>query len=167
MTQKILPLLLLGLLAACGAPKDNNSNASTTKDSTKTAPAPIPAVDTTTKIASSSNQPNDNAAAEADEELHLDLSKDGRYIGVFEEATVYAGSIDFAFKIGKTLKLLRIESQKYYDIEDGKKVAGFDLPADLIDPSEDLEGPPGANPKVIGKKYEILLKGGNISVKAL
>ena len=149
MKLRFLPLLLAALLAvAC---KSNPQSVADGKKNSST---------TATK-------PNDNAAAEADEDLYLDLEKDGRYVGSFAAATVYAGAIDFDFTIGKRTKLIRVSASDYYALEKGKKIPDFDIPSNFIDPAKDLEGPPGGNPALIGKTYEITVKGGKITVKAM
>jgi hypothetical protein len=155
---KILNFAALGLallLSACNsAPKDNtNPTANKTQiDSTKIA------ADTAAK-ANISDAPNDD--------LYLDLATPATYTGLFNDAIVYTGKTDFDFQIDGKTKLIPVAFEVYSQIEKGKKVAGFDLPKDLIDPSQDLEGLPGGNPKLIGKKYQITIAKDLISIKPL
>ena len=167
---KILNFAALGLalfLYACNsAPKDNTNttaNKESSSDSNKT-------VVDSSKI--SSTTATDTAAelnvtSEPNDDLYLDLATPATYTGVFNDAVVYTGKTDFDFQIDGKKKLIPVQFEVYSQIEKGKKVAGFDLPANLIDPSKDLEGLPGGNPKLIGKKYKITIAKDLISIKPL
>lgn len=111
--------------------------------------------DTNTKDTGSVNI--DNRLVDEEEIDPYDLPN-GTMIGIFEDAIFYAGATDFQFEIDGTSKLIRVANEVYMNIEAGKKVAGYDLPSDLLDQSEDLEGPPGGNPKWMGKKFEITIE---------
>jgi hypothetical protein len=156
---KILIFSTFGLAAlgfsfcfsACNsAPKDNTNSTANKESSTDTTPKVVAPI-----------------SNELDDELYLDLDKPATYTGVFTDAVVYAGKTDFDFLIDGKTKLIPITFEVYSQIEKGKKVAGYDLPKDLIDPSKDLEGVPGGNPKLIGKKYTISIAKDLISIKAL
>lgn len=92
---------------------------------------------------------------------------DGTVTGIFEDATVYAASTDFNFTINGTPKLIRVDNEEYFELATGNDIAGYDIPADLIDPSDDLEGVPGGNPKYIGKKFEITINDDLLKIKLL
>lgn len=71
---------------------------------------------------------------------------------IYQDCTVYAGSTVFLFKTmqGDTIQV-SILNKGMEDAETSAKV-----PENLVDNSKDLEGPPGANPKMVGKKFKII-----------
>lgn len=89
----------------------------------------------------------------------------GTFTGVYEDATMYAGSTDFKFIIDGVLKFIRVDNMTYFDLQDGKKVKGYELPTDLLDPSDEVEGPPGGNPVWVGKKFTIKKSEGQLSIQ--
>ncbi len=75
----------------------------------------------------------------------------------YVNATVYTGYTGYFFKDKKTGKEIQVQ-----DAHDPEMVK---VPNDLLEDSKDLEGLPGANPKLIGKKFIIhYLKGDRIVV---
>lgn len=75
----------------------------------------------------------------------------------YVSATVYTGYTGYFFKDKKNGKEIQVQ-----DAQDLEMVK---VPNDLLEDSKDLEGLPGANPKLIGKKYIIkYLKDGKIVV---
>jgi hypothetical protein len=162
--QKILIFAALWLAACTNAPK-NNESGSTAKDTTKTATDTTKVSSTTatdtTKMASTT------VPADSGDDLYLDLSKPATYTGTFIDAVVYTGKTDFDFEIDGKSKLIPISFEEYEQIKKGKKVAGYDIPANLIDPSKDLEGLPGGNPKCIGKKYTITVSKDLVLIKPM
>jgi hypothetical protein len=161
--QKILIFAAALWLTACTNAGKDTTNTVAAKDTAKTT------VDTTKVAATVVDSPKvaSNTNDELDDELYLDLSTPATYTGTFDDAVVYAGKTDFAFEINGKRKLIPITFEDYDKIENGKKVAGYDVPANLIDPSDDLEGVPGGNPKCIGKKYTISISKDLISIKPM
>ena len=72
-----------------------------------------------------------------------------KVIAIYQDCTVYTGYTGYFFKDKKTGK--KIQIQVVNDPEN--KVT---VPKDLIEDTKDLEGLPGANPKMVGKAFEIL-----------
>jgi hypothetical protein len=74
-------------------------------------------------------------------------------IAVYEDCAVYAGSTKFVFKPekGETIEVSVLnkgmEDEELYRIK---------MPDNLVDDSKDLEGLPGANPKMVGKKFKLI-----------
>lgn len=71
---------------------------------------------------------------------------------IYQDCTVYAGSTIFFFKTiqGDTIQVSILNK----GMEEAEKSAK--VPENLVDDSKDLEGVPGANPKMIGKKFKII-----------
>ena len=139
---------LIILLIACDETTNNDaSNQETVTDSVETTVVNNETEDTA--------PPSSEASVEEEEEEDMYATPEGTFTAIYEGATVYTGSTDFQFDVDGKLKLIRIGNDIYYRIEDGEQVEGYDVPGDLIDPSEDLEGVPGGNPKWMGKKFEI------------
>ena len=72
-------------------------------------------------------------------------------IAIYEDCTVYAGSTDYSFQDIKTktsfsVRILNIREKGIFSPK---------IPKNLIDPSKDLEGVPGANPAVVGKRFKL------------
>ncbi len=67
---------------------------------------------------------------------------------IYESATVYAGSTDYFFKnnMGEMVKF------RVSNMEENPKIK---LPVNLLEPNVE-EGPPGANPALVGKKMQII-----------
>lgn len=66
----------------------------------------------------------------------------------YQQATVYTGRTDYLFEdeIGG---MLMVEYSNFDEIPP------IELPENMLENDEELEGPPGANPELIGKKFKI------------
>jgi hypothetical protein len=80
--------------------------------------------------------------------------KDSKSIlAIYENATVYTSYTLYSFKDAKTGKKIEINStSEFVDAELAKKVV---VPKDLLEDPTKIEGLPGANPKLVGKKFNI------------
>jgi hypothetical protein len=84
----------------------------------------------------------------------------------YESCTVYAGSTKFFFKPtqGELIEVSTLNKgmadEELYRIK---------MPDNLVDDSKDLEGLPGANPKMVGKKFQLIYNDKNevIEIKPL
>ncbi len=78
----------------------------------------------------------------------------------FVNATVYAGSTDYSFKIGEEELTVRVSN-----IPD-EKDPGPKLPETLLE-SNPKEGPPGPNPEMVGKNFDLIYndKGDLLEIK--
>lgn len=72
---------------------------------------------------------------------------------IYENCTVYAGSTKYYFKPAEG-ELIEV-SVLNKGMED-EEIYRIKIPKNLIDDSKDLEGPPGPNPKMIGKKFKLI-----------
>ncbi len=71
----------------------------------------------------------------------------------YENCTVYTGKTDYLFKrIDNKQEITVVVSAPQF-VEKGTKVPS--LPKGLVDDSKNLEGLPGANPKMVGKPFVI------------
>lgn len=79
-------------------------------------------------------------------------SKQKEIEAIYQDCTVYAGSTIFFFKTtqGDTIQVSILNK----GMEGAEKSAK--VPENLVDDSKDLEGVPGANPKMVGKKFKII-----------
>lgn len=66
-------------------------------------------------------------------------------IATYQEATVYAARTDYAFE-NEIGELILIEGNVYDD-------TAIDIPDNMLDDDEEIEGPPGANPDLVGKRF--------------
>jgi hypothetical protein len=84
----------------------------------------------------------------------------------YESCTVYAGSTKFFFKPAQG-ELIEVSTLNK-GMEDEEKYR-IKMPNNLVDDSKDLEGLPGANPKMVGKKFKLIYndKDEVIEIKAL
>lgn len=137
---------LIFLLIAC----DETTNTDTTNQDAATEATVV-----NDEMSDTTPPPSEASVEEEEEEEDMYELPEGTFTAIYEDATVYTGSTDFQFDVDGKLKLIRIGNDIYYRIEDGEQVEGFDVPGDLIDPSDDLEGVPGGNPKWMGKQFEI------------
>lgn len=72
---------------------------------------------------------------------------------IYKDATVYTGYTNYLFKDVKTGKDIEIQAtDKNIDPDLAKKI---EVPKDLLEDPRNIEGLPGANPKLIGKKFKI------------
>lgn len=79
----------------------------------------------------------------------------------FVSATYYTGRVDFYFKDEKGAEVI-------VGINNDPEVKGAIYPPSLLESSENLEGPPGENPAMVGKQF-LLIKnktGDLIEIKA-
>lgn len=74
--------------------------------------------------------------------------KNAEIAATYISATFYAGSTHYFFKT-KEDKLFKI------NVLNEPEEQVVKLPKNLLDPNKNLEGPPGANPKLIGKKFMV------------
>ncbi len=86
-------------------------------------------------------------------------------VAIYENCTVYAGSTEYAFKNAKTKEPIVFNVLNLPE----KGIKTPKLPKNLIDPSKNLEGVPGANPALVGKAFMLLYdaKGELLSVKPI
>lgn len=66
-------------------------------------------------------------------------------VGIYQDATVYAGSTDYAFEINDRLILVRVSNFDSLDMPD--------IPSNLTIMGQ--EGPPEVNPVLVGSKYAL------------
>lgn len=72
---------------------------------------------------------------------------------IYKDATVYTGYTQYLFTDAKTGKDIEIQAtDKNIDPALAKKIL---VPKDLLEDPEKNEGLPGANPKLVGKKFKI------------
>lgn len=96
---------------------------------------------------------NEQAKAKTSEEPPQEITQQAAataekvIIATYQAATVYAARTDYQFETEEG-EMLLIEGNVY----DEKKI---ELPDNMLDDSEDIEGPPGANPALEGKKFKI------------
>ncbi len=65
----------------------------------------------------------------------------------YRSAAVYAGKIEYEF---------RTKDRKSFLVSDGvDEEATIEMPYNMLEDDEDLDGPPGANPKLVGKTFEL------------
>lgn len=65
----------------------------------------------------------------------------------YRSAAVYAGKIEYEF---------RTKDKKSFLVSDGvDEEATIEMPYNMLEDDEDLDGPPGANPKLVGKTFEL------------
>ncbi len=74
----------------------------------------------------------------------------GATIAIYESATVYAGSTDYAFKPASG-DLIMIRVSNFEE----EKIPNPSIPDNMLESGDDLEGPPGANPEKVGGRYAI------------
>jgi hypothetical protein len=72
---------------------------------------------------------------------------------IYESCAVYAGSTKYYFKTsdGETIELSALNPGM-----DDEPLYRIKIPNNLIDNAKNLEGPPGANPKLVGKKFNLI-----------
>ncbi len=68
--------------------------------------------------------------------------------GVFEDAVVYTGVTQYFFKDSQTGKTFQVNVPS----DEAHKSS---VPKNLLEDPNEIEGLPGANPKMIGKKFKI------------
>ncbi len=93
------------------------------------------------------------------------VSKQKEVEAIYQDCTVYASSTIFFFKTaqGDTIQVAILNK----GMEEAEKSAK--VPENLVDDSKDLEGVPGANPKMVGKKFKIIYNTNDeiVEVKAM
>jgi hypothetical protein len=69
-------------------------------------------------------------------------------LATYQDATVYAGRTDYTFEdeIGG---MLLIEGNSF------EREPIIEVPNNMVDPSEELDGLPGGNPALIGKRFKL------------
>lgn len=72
-------------------------------------------------------------------------------IAVYDSCTVYAGATDFYFKTDSD-DLIQFRNSNLPEDEQS-----VELTVDLVDTSNSTEGPPGANPEWVGRRFELTL----------
>jgi hypothetical protein len=80
-------------------------------------------------------------------------SKSQEIEATYESCTVYAGSTKFFFKPAQgELIEVSVLNKGMADEE----IYRIKMPDNLVDDRKDLEGLPGANPKMVGKKFKLI-----------
>ncbi len=80
---------------------------------------------------------------------------ESRVPGVYRSCAVYAGAVEYGFDVAGKRVLVRVSK-----LEDGPQPR---VPANLVEPVTDkLEGPPGANPAMVGKKFFLIYRAGKV-----
>ena len=106
-----------------------------------------------TKTGADASQNTDSTNTKASKEIEA----------TYQDCTVYASATMFFFKTtqGDTIQV-SILNKGMEEAELSAKV-----PDNLVDDSKDIEGVPGANPKMVGKKFRIIYdaKGEIVEVK--
>ncbi len=107
-----------------------------------------------TKTGTDTSQSIDSTNTKASKEIEA----------IYQDCTVYASATMFFFKTaqGDTIQV-SILNKGMEEAELSAKV-----PDNLVDDSKDIEGVPGANPKMVGKKFRIIYdaKGEIVEVKS-
>lgn len=70
----------------------------------------------------------------------------------YESCAVYAASNEYAFSDKKGEMILLMVSQ----LPEMKKEKHVKVPDNMLESMEDLEGPPGANPEMVGKEFLLI-----------
>jgi hypothetical protein len=70
----------------------------------------------------------------------------------YESCAVYAASNEYAFKDEKGETILLMVSQ----LPETKKEKRVKVPDNMLESTENLEGPPGANPTMVGKAFLLI-----------
>lgn len=96
----------------------------------------------------SSNQNEANTEEVTTNEAATDAQASDRIVeAAYVSATVYAGSIDFTFETKDSDMLVVRESTFEED--------GLDIPENMLNDDETIEGPPDANPDLVGATFRI------------
>lgn len=69
----------------------------------------------------------------------------------YESCAVYAGATDYVFS-DQEGKRISVRVNHF----DNKKTANTIMPDNMLESGEDLEGPPGANPEMVGKSFKLI-----------
>lgn len=75
-------------------------------------------------------------------------AKEKVQVGIYEDATFYTGVTKYYFKDPKTGKKFQIDIPN----DEAHKSS---IPKNLLEDPNEIEGIPGANPKMLGKKFTI------------
>ena len=67
----------------------------------------------------------------------------------YESAAVYAGKTEYAFLDGNG-------KQQLISVSNEENVSKIKMPDNMLEDDENLEGPPGANPEMVGKSFEFV-----------
>ena len=67
---------------------------------------------------------------------------------IYEQATVYAGRTDYMFE-DENGEMLMVEYSNF------EETPSIELTENMLETDENLEGPPGANPEMVGKKFKL------------
>jgi len=74
-----------------------------------------------------------------------------KVLAIYESCTVYTGMTQYNFKDAKTNAPIQVIVSNMPE----KGMLVPEVPKNLIDPSKNLEGIPGENPRMVGKKFNI------------
>ena len=111
----------------------------------------------TNPVESTEATPEEETEAAPDEEVttaeETPDAETGKVIQVtYQSAAVYAASTEYAFET-ESGELILIRGP-VYDEE-----PTIEIPDNMLETGEDIEGPPGANPELVGKKFNIYYDG--------
>ena len=95
--------------------------------------------------------PKEKKLAESDSTNTTNKQKE--IIVVYESCAVYAGSTKYYFKPEKG-DLIEV-SVLHEEMEDENEFR-IKVPDNLVDDDKNIEGPPGENPKMVGKKFKLI-----------
>lgn len=78
--------------------------------------------------------------------------KEGR-VATYENASVYAASTEYVFQ-SEEGKRIFVRHNQFPE----KGIPNPIIPENMLESGEDIEGPPGANPDMVGKQFVIVYK---------
>lgn len=76
-------------------------------------------------------------------------------VATYESATSYAARTDYGFSTTDG-ELLLIEGNTF------EQEPIIELPDNMLETGDEIEGPPGANPELVGKSFKLYYKGDNV-----
>lgn len=99
-------------------------------------------------INQTNNETKKDPAIEAKNE---NLERDKVITVTYESAAVYACATEYAFQT-KEGKLILVRGR------DNCQTTNIEIPDNMLEDSDNLEGPPGANPEMVGKMFNLYYK---------
>lgn len=79
-------------------------------------------------------------------------------IVTYENATSYAAATDYTF-FDEENKLIFVRVNHFEDAKSPNPI----IPDNMKESTENIEGPPGANPEMVGKKFKLMYDGKNVT----
>lgn len=76
-------------------------------------------------------------------------------VATYESATAYAARTDYGFSTADG-EFLLIEGNTF------EQEPIIEVPDNMLETGEEIEGPPGANPELVGKSFNLYYKGANV-----